>query len=348
MTMTKMMSEINEQPEILKNLESVNKETLTALCAELKSKNIKRCTFTARGTSYHASIYAQFLLAAKCGIVSSYAMASWVTVYGSTLFSAEDLVIGVSQSGYAADALAVLEEARKNGAVTVAVTNDKESPMAKFADYHLFCAAEEEISVAATKTFTSEMGALLLLAAYWSEDKALLANFAELHKSIAAALKICDEKISDLTDKFVNLEHGFVLSRGLTYPIALEATLKSQETCYVKMEGYSVADFYHGPLAQVDEKTAIILFAMKGASQKDNLAMADKLREIGAQPLVVTDDEEVAKAAPLSFLLPDTGSEFTSPFVCAIFAQRFAESLCGKKGLNPDQPRNLKKVTVTK
>ncbi len=346
--MTKMLSEIKEQPEVLAKLERENKDTLRVLAGELKAKNIKRAVFAARGTSYHACIYGQYLLAIKCGIVSAQAMPSCVTVYGGSLLTENDVVIGVSQSGEAADALAVLEDAKKHGALTVAVTNEPESPMAKRADYHLYCGAGREISVAATKTFTAQMGLLLLLCAYWSGDTQLLKEFAALPRAVADTLAECEAKIAGLTLRYRYMEQGFVLSRGLTYPVALEATLKTQETCYVKMKGYSAADFYHGPLAQVDSEMPVLLYAPRGAAQKDNAALACRLREIGAQPLTVTDDETLAAKEPLAFLLPDSGSQFTSPFVFAVFAQCFAESLCAQKGLNPDQPRNLKKVTVTK
>jgi len=346
--MTKMLSEIKEQPEILKKLEEVNRDALRTLTGELKTKNIKRVLFAARGTSYHACIYGQYLLAIKSGIVSAQAMPSCITVYGGSLLTEKDVVIGVSQSGKAADALAVLEDAKKHGALTVAITNDPDSPMAKFADYHLFCGAGPEISVAATKTFTAQMGLLFLLCAYWNDDAPLLKAFAGLPQAAAETLAVCERDIPALAVRYRYMQQGFVLSRGLTYPIALEATLKTQETCYVKMKGYSVSDFYHGPLAQVDAEMPVLLFAPRGASQKDNVQMAERLREIGAQPLTVTDDGALAAAEPLAFLLPDTGNEFTSPFVFAIFAQCFAEKLCALKGLNPDQPRNLKKVTITK
>lgn len=131
--MTKMLSEIKEQPEVLGKLAEINSEVLRALAEELKAKNIKRVLFAARGTSYHACVYGQYLLAIRQGIVCAQAMPSCITLYGSSLLTEHDLVIGVSQSGKAADALAVLEDAQKHGAVTAAITNDPESPMAKFA-----------------------------------------------------------------------------------------------------------------------------------------------------------------------------------------------------------------------
>lgn len=346
--MTKMLSEIKDQPEVIKNLETINKDTLVKLVGELKTKNIKRVIFTGRGTSDHASVYGQYLLGIKCGIVTTQALPSCITVYGSSFMTENDMVIGISQSGKAADALAVLEDAKKHGALTVSVTNELDSPMASFADYHLYCGAGREYSVAATKTFTAQMGIMLLLCAYWSEDQELLNEFRALPEVLSETLVKCEKDIAALSMRYRYMNQGFVISRGLTYPIALESALKTQETCYVKMKGYSASDFYHGPLAQVDSEMPVIVYAPQGAAQQDNLDMVNKLIEIGAQPLTVTDDDEVAAKNPLSFLLPYTGSQYTSPFVFALYAQCFAESLCGQKGLNPDQPRNLKKVTITK
>lgn len=346
--MTKMMQEIKEQPGVIARLEETNRETLVRLTEELKAKNIKQVLFTGRGTSDHACVYAQYLLGAKYGVLTSQALPSCITAYGGSVDTENLLAIGVSQSGCAADALAVLTDAKQRGAVTLAVTNDPESPMAKFANYHLCCGAGPEVSVAATKTFTAQMGALLLLCAYWHDDKCLLADFAALPAKMEETLEKCGKEIGALTAPYKDLRDGFVLSRGLAYPVALETALKTQETCYIRMKAHAVSDFYHGPLALIDPETAVFVYAPRGAVQKDDEAMADRIREIGAEPLVVTDDAELASKSPNSFLLPETGCEFTSPFLYAVFAQCFAESLCGQKGLNPDQPRNLKKVTITK
>lgn len=346
--MTKMLDEIGQQAAVLQNLEDANKETLTALTALLRERGITHAVFAGRGTSDHASIFGQYVLGITRGVVSGLAMPSCITLYDGKFDFSNDLVVGVSQSGKAADGLAVLEQAKAAGGVTVAITNDRESPMAKAAQFHLYCNAGLEESVAATKTFTAQMGLIVLLAAYWSGDEALLERFHVLPHFIAQTNRACDEKIADLTIRYRYIEDGFVLSRGLSYPIALEAMLKIQETCYVKMKGYAVSDFYHGPLAQVDAQAPIILFVPQGRAEQDNCAMLAKLHEIGVEPLVVTSNASLAKENALSFLIPDTKNEITEAFLFAVFAQRFAESLCGQKGLNPDAPRNLKKVTVTR
>lgn len=346
--MTLMLQEIKQQPEVLSKLEAVNKDTLLALSRQVREKGIRHIIFAGRGTSDHAAIYGQYLLGMTCGMLSGSALPSVVTLYGAKLDFSDTLVIGVSQSGKAADAIAVLEQAREFGALTVAVTNDETSPMAKAAAYHLFCAAGPEISVAATKTFTAQLGIMYLLAAYLSENKEMLEEFNKLPELIAKLDSDCDETITALATRFRYIRDGFVLSRGISYPIALESTLKLQETCYVRMKGYAVSDFYHGPLAQVDRDVPIIVYEGGGHAETANREMITRLNEIGVEPLVVTADAEYAAAQSLSFVIPDSGCELIRPFLFAVFAQRFAEALCAVRGLNPDAPRNLKKVTITR
>jgi glucosamine--fructose-6-phosphate aminotransferase (isomerizing) len=347
MMMTKMLKEILEQPKVLAEVEKANEATLKALVKELNEKKINHAVFAARGTSDHASIYGQYLLGIYKGVVSGLAIPSCITLYNGKLDLSSDLVIGVSQSGKAADALAVIERGNNQGAITLAITNDSSSPMAKTAKYHLYCNAGLEESVAATKTFTAQMYLLALLTAYWSENNELLTLLRELPQHADFMLQNMGDTISRQVDRFRYIKEGFVLARGICYPIALEATLKIQETCYIKMKGYAVSDFYHGPLAQVDTDLPVIILAPKGAAFEDTKAMIDKITSLGTEVLVVTDNSQLACDMEQSVLIPDTGSEFTAAFLFAIFAQYFAELLSVSKGLNPDSPRLLKKVTIT-
>lgn len=346
--MTKMLSEILEQPSVLAGIEKKNEAALAELVEELGRRDIRHIIFAGRGTSDHASIYGGYLLSIYRGLVTALAMPSCVTLYQSDIDYHSDLVIGVSQSGCAADALAVLEQGKRSGAVTVAVTNDPESPMAKAAKYHLFCAAGLEVSVAATKTFTAQMYLLALLTARWSGNAGLLGALRRLPAQAGEMLASCQDDICRESERYRYMTEGFVLARGIAYPIALENALKVQETCYVKMKGFAISDFYHGPLAQVDADMPVILLASKGGAFEDVEAINEKLGSLGVEPLVVTNDAAFAGQNEYSVLLPDTGCEATEAFLFAIFAQRFAESLSGLRGLNPDRPRLLKKVTITK
>ncbi len=346
--MTKMLKEIYEQPKVLSGIEKENKTTLNLLVKELKERNIGHAVFAARGTSDHASIYGQYLLGIYQGVVSALAIPSCITLYNGKLDLSNDLVIGVSQSGKAADAYAIIERGNRQGAITVAITNDKNSPMAMLAKYHLYCNAGLEESVAATKTFTAQMYLLALLTAYWSKNDELLKNLRDVPQFMEKMLSNLGEEIQGQVNRFRYIKEGFILARGIGYPIALEATLKIQETCYIKMKGYAISDFYHGPLAQVDADMPVIIMAPEGAAFEDTKEMIHKIKSIGTQVLVITDDVNLSKEVEQSVLLPKTGSEVTSAFLFAAFAQYFAQLLSISKGLNPDSPRLLKKITITK
>ncbi|MEG0771497.1 MAG: SIS domain-containing protein [Clostridia bacterium] len=346
--MTKMLKEILEQPSVLGNVEKANESTLKALVSELNERKVTHATFAARGTSDHASIYGQYVLGKFKGVVSSLALPSCITLYDGKLSLENDLVFGVSQSGKAADALAVIEQGNAAGAVTVAITNDETSPLAKQAKYHLFCNAGLEESVAATKTFTSQMFLLGLVAAYWSNNSEFLAALREVPQFAQQMLDTCQDDIISKVPKFRFMKEGFVLSRGYSYAVALEAALKIQETCYIKMKGYAISDFYHGPLAQLDKDVPVIIFANNGKIANDVKEIVAKVTEIGIDPLIVTNDIALSEKKENTVLIPDTGCEATEAFLYAIFAQRFAECLSTSKNLCPDTPRLLKKVTITK
>lgn len=345
--MTEMLKEINEQQTVLDGIEEANKETIKNLVAELRSRNITKAVFSGRGTSDHAGIYGQYLLGIYKGIVSSSATPSCISAYGASMCFEDCLVVGVSQSGQAADALAVIKHGNDKGAVTVSITNNVNSPMANAAKYHLYCNAGPEKSVAATKTFSAQMFLLGLFTAYWSGDGSLLQALREVPKHVGQLVRRLPDGFERYVDRFRYCGDGMVLARGFCYPIALEAALKLQETCYIKMKGYAVPDFYHGPIAQTDNSAGIIMFLPKGKVFMDTLAMLDKLHEKHIQVLVVTDDEDLHDRHDHILILPFINCEAASAFMFAVFAQCFAQYLSVSKGLDPDSPRFLKKVTVT-
>jgi len=346
--MTLMEKEILEQPRALAGIKKENLAEIKRLCAEIEKRDINYCYFAARGTSDHASIYAQYLFANYIGVPCALAIPSAVTAYGGKLCLKNAVVFGVSQSGKAADALAVMELGKKSGAITVAVTNNKESPMAKAADFHLYCNAGEEVSVAATKTFTAQMYVLALLCAEWSKNAELADRLDKVPDALNAFFKDLAGKIENIVLKYRFMTDGFTLGRGYNYPIALESALKLKETNYVRMQGAAVSDFHHGPFAQIEDGSAVILYADKGPVFKDAEEMLDKLNNAGADVLLVTDSYEKSKEYENSVLTPCLGNDDTSVFFNAAFAQMFACKLTAIKGRNPDAPRNLKKVTITK
>jgi glucosamine--fructose-6-phosphate aminotransferase (isomerizing) len=189
---------------------------------------------------------------------------------------------------------------------------------------------------------------LALLTAYWSGSSELLGSLRTLPDSLKKAVESISSIVMPRVERYRYMEEGFVLARGFCYSIALEMALKIQETCYIKMQGYAVSDFYHGPLAQINSEVPVIILAPVGEAFEDLEAMIDRITSMGTQVMVVTDDKALAKKYENSVLLAALGSEATSVFLFAVFAQCFAEHLSVSKGLNPDSPRALKKITITK
>lgn len=345
--MTLMWKEILEQPAILQKMEAGNMEVIERILAAVKQKDISLVAFAGRGTSYHASLIARYYLETYVGIPCTQTLPSVVTLYGGQLQLGKALVIGVSQSGKAADVLEVLKRGKSQGAVTVGVTNDQDSPIAHEADFHLFLAADEERSVAATKTFTAQAYVLMLLAAKWSGDNRLYASALTVPELVASTLQI-SETVRQKTTHFRLMKEAILLGRGYAYPAALEASLKLQETCYVGARAFPIAEFHHGPFAVLERDFPVFVFAGNGQSKQVSLEMLEKLRTVQPHLTVFSAEPELLALGDTSIRLPDAMDEAAAFFTYIAAAQMFACSLSLAHGLNPDAPRNLSKVTITK
>jgi glucosamine--fructose-6-phosphate aminotransferase (isomerizing) len=340
--MTQMWQEIMQQPKVVENCLSLNQKTLDAITARLKEKAVSNVIIAARGTSDHAGIYGKYIIEIKKGIPVSLAAPSVFTIYEKNVKMADSLVIAISQSGRAADALEVIRSARKQGAPTVAITNFEDSPLAMESEFHLFCGAGEEKSVAATKTFMAQIYLLAQLVAAWSGDESFKKDLAEVPSLLIKTLESA-EQVKNIVNSYRFMNECFVLARGTNYAIALEASLKVQETCYVRARGYAISDFHHGPFAMVGEHMPVIVFAPKGESMKDSREMLEKLRKAGADILVISNDSETLAMGDRSISIADNVNDFITPFINAMIAQIFACNLSVTRGLNrmlqEDYPR---------
>lgn len=350
--MINLEKEIREQPAVLAGVAAANLDTIRALVGEIRTAGITNVQFAARGTSDHAAIYAQYLIHTVVGIPCGLATPSVVSKYHGKLSFEKTLVIGISQSGKAADVLAVVERANQTGAVTVAVTNDVSSPLAKAAKYHLYCNAGPETSIAATKTFTSQMMALALLAAVWAGDNALISALAGVSGDVETLLTYMPEKLSGIAKEYENLKSAVVLGRGFAYPMACEGTLKILETNGIKMRGYAVSDFHHGPKAQIHPGDTAIVVALRGAVMDDAMEMTDELLHIGAKVILITDDDSLPDKADVCVLRIPNSTAYPVPdaisaFCAAVALQLFALELVTARGIDPDASKVLKKVTIT-
>ena len=345
--MTNMWNEIMEQPAVLEKCLLNNDDTLNKIISELKVKKPEFVIIAARGTSDHAAVYAKYMFETLLGLPVVLAAPSVVTTYKRHLEMKNALVIGVSQSGAAQDVAAILEEANRNNVITVGITNFEDSLLATTSKYTLLCSAGVEKSVAATKTFTTQLILMGMLAAKLAGDAEAQSFLKKVPEIVDKTIIATKDQIKNIAIRYRFIDECIVLARGLNYAVALESALKIKETTYVRANAYASSDFHHGPMAILQKDIPVIVYAPSGPSLNDMREMISLLKEAQADVLVVSDNKEVCATGDCCIEIPDTGSDILSPFVNSVVAQMFACDLAEIKSLNPDAPRMLHKVTVT-
>ena len=344
---SRMLEEIRQQPETLARTLTAELRRTERLKALLARHRPRMIVLAARGTSDNAAQFGRYLLEIMTGIPVSLAAPSVVTLYGAKLDYRDALVVAVSQSGESTDTNLVLEQARNSGAMTIGITNEAGSTLAKMAQHVILVRAGKEKSVAATKTYTGQILAFYLLA-YALGAKLKLADVARIPEYAASALTL-EPAIAALAPRFRFMEQAVVVGRGLNYSNAFEFALKMMETCYVVAERFSSADFLHGPIALIERGFPLFLFAASGVTWPAMSEMLDRLRYLSAETLVITDrmNTDAKGRSNREILIPARIPELFTPIPYVIPAQLFAATLAKEKGLNPDQPRTLSKVTQT-
>ena len=370
---THMLEEIQEQPEALQRVLSATIDPVRRVCLEAQQRGIDLIILAARGTSDHAALYAQYLFQYLNGIPVALATPSLYTLYGASLRLERALVIGISQSGESTDIVEVVARSREAGALTVGITNQEGSQLASTAQHTLLCHAGLERSVAATKTYTTTCAILAMLAAFLPGGESLQPHLERIPDLVKAALT-SEEQIARIAERYVHARDFIVLGRVFQYSTARETALKLEETCYIVSTPFSTADFKHGPAALVDRGLPVLVFASAGPTFSDSLELLKWLGERGADCLLVTEDERLRDLATRSIRLdlPDlatgsaskmvgtesgndpardmqaSGAELLAPIPYIIPGQLFAQYLALYKGLDPDQPRGLTKITRTR
>ena len=349
-----MLEEIRQQPEALDRTLRTAVSFAGRLRKQLAKRRPRLIILAARGTSDNAAQFGRYLLEITTGIPVSMAAPSIVTVYQASVDYREVLVVAVSQSGESTDTNLVLERARENGACTLGITNEASSTLARLAEHVWLVRAGREKSVAATKTYTGQLLMFYLLAhtlgaTIHLDDLRRLPGWTDVALGVASEVRERVERFRFMTDTTV-------ISRGLNYANALEFALKLKETCYVVAEGFSSADFLHGPIAMVQESFPAFLFAPGGVTWPAVREMLEKLQQRKAETVIITDaGNREARAGsgrvisvPLKLSRKSTWPEdlYTAiPYI--VPAQLFAAMLAEQKGLDPDRPRTLTKVTRT-
>jgi len=340
-----MMDEILEQPAALRRTLKAEREHALEFKRFAAKQNFRLIVLVARGTSDNAAIFGRYLLELTTGIPVSLAAPSIHTLYHARLDMRQSLVVGISQSGEGTDINMVLKAARRQGACTVAVTNEARSTMASLTDEAFLVRAGRQRSVAATKTYTGQLLLLYLLALALGSHITLDA-VSEIPDRVQATLKLRQE-IAELVERYRYMRQCAVVARGLNYANAYELALKLMETCYVVAERFSSADFLHGPIALVERDFPMLVLMPPGRTFNDLRRLVDRLHGLRAETLVISSGGARLPAGSRVIRVPGSAPELYTPIPYIVPGQLFAASLAEVKGLDPDKPRSLQIVTRT-
>ncbi len=306
----------------------------------LRSTAFSTALTIARGSSDHACAYAAYLIMARLGRVVASLPMSLVTLNKSPLITRDTLAISISQSGQSPDVVEPIKYFRDGGATTIALVNDINSPLAQAAEWAMPLRAGKEQSVAATKSFITSLVASARLVAAWQNDPELLAGLEALPESLRVASAADWSAALEVLTPARNI---MVVGRGISFPVALEASLKFKETSALQAEAFSGAEIKHGPMALIEEGYPLVIFATRGPTQASLLALASEMRGRGARVLLAAP----ADVAERDLTLPTAATPDLDPIVAIQAFYKMAAELAAARGMDPDQPRHLSKVTKT-
>ncbi|WLI91730.1 SIS domain-containing protein [Massilia sp. R2A-15] len=307
---------------------------------KLRSTNFNTALTIARGSSDHASNYVAYLIMARLGRVVASLPMSLLTLYKSPIITRDTLTIAISQSGQSPDVVEPTRYFRDGGATTIALVNDIDSPLAHAAEWAMPLHAGKEQSVAATKSFITSLVAGARLVSQWQNDPELAEGLAALPEALAAAAQADWSAAIDVLAPARNI---MVVGRGISFPIALESALKFKETSALQAEAFSGAEIKHGPMALIDEGYPLLIFATRGPAQAGLVQLATEMRGRGARVLLAAP----ADIAERDLTLPVAATPDLDPIVAIQSFYVMAAHLSKARGMDPDRPRHLSKVTKT-
>jgi glutamine---fructose-6-phosphate transaminase (isomerizing) len=337
---SKMASESRAAAAQVGELLLHDEDLYRALGGYLRNRPPTAAVTIARGSSDHAAHYLAYLVMSRLGTMVASLPMSVVTLYNSPLRCEGLLGVALSQSGQSPDLVAPTRYLRNGGARTVAVVNDVQSPLALAAEFVLPLRAGPELSVAATKSFIAQLVVAARLVAHWQDEPALRQALERLPADLqAAAAADWSAALAPLREA----DRLFVLGRGPSLAVAQEMALKFKETCGISAEAFSGAEVEHGPMALVGEGFVALVLAPRGPAQAGMLALAHKLRERGARVLLAAPPGTPQAELPLL----DTACELLDPIAAVQSFYPMVEALARARGLDPDAPRHLNKVTRT-
>ena len=335
-----MLAETRAAPSAVRNLLDTSGAAIVALAGEMRGASLRAVLTVARGSSDHAASYFAYLLLTRLGVLATSIPPSAITVHNAPIDATGCAAIAFSQSGQSPDLTAAMKGLRERGGLTAAFVNDVASPLAQGVAHCIDLAAGPETSIAATKSFIAQMVGGAQLVAAWTRDQALLDAIDALPETLDRALRA---DWSAAIAPLVDADRLLVIARGASLAVAAEMALKFKEVCGIQAEAFSVAEVQHGPMALIDPGYRLLVLAPRGPEQAEVLAFASDMRRHGAQVLLAAPDD--VSGAQLQIVAAKH-----SVLDAASAAQSFyvmVEALARARGLDPDQPPRLKKVTLT-
>lgn len=342
---SRMRSEALEAPGVVARLLDAEQQKFAALGAELRQRPPLSLLTVARGSSDHAAHYMAYLVMARLGrLVTSLPM-SLVTLYRSRLVCDGLVALAFSQSGQSPDLVTPLQEIGAQGARTLAFVNDADSPLARAAQQVFPLHAGAETSVAATKSYIAQLAAGAGVVAAWEQDAAFSSALTALPQVLDTAARY---DWSPAVQALAQASRLYVIGRGTGLPIAMEAALKFKEVCGIHAEAYSGAEVQHGPMALVEPGFPLLVLAPQGPAQAGLLTVAAEMRDRGAAVLLAAPGGTPAVERCTMLPLAASGHADLDPIAVVQSFYPMVEALARARGLDPDHPRHLNKVTRTR
>jgi len=343
---TTLHDEILEQSACLRALLEKRKE-IEAIAAVIRKANPTYVFLAARGSSDNAGRYANYLWGAQNGMPIALATPSLFTAYKKAPKLSRAMVLAISQSGQSPDIVTVVNEGRRQGCLTLSITNTPNSPLAKASELVLDIQSGDEVAVAATKTYTSELMALAMLSAALADDESMWAGIKKIPEWLDETLA-SDRSIAQIAQRYCFMQQCVVLGRGFNYSTAFEWALKLKELAYIAAEPYSSADFQHGPIALVTSGFPVLAIASSGQVFDTMFELLERLCHAHrAELVIISDNPKALHLAKSAIPIPRAIPEWLSPIISIVPAQLFSYHLTRVKGYDTDAPRSISKITQT-
>jgi glucosamine--fructose-6-phosphate aminotransferase (isomerizing) len=343
--MSHFRDEIGEQPEVASRLLEQSRDTVAAIGARIRETRPRGYVIAARGSSDHAALYAKYLFGVRNRALVALAAPSLFTHYGSAPNLDGQCVIGISQSGASPDVISVIEEARRQGALTIAISNDAESPLARSAELVLPLGAGPERSVPASKTYTASLLALGLISQSVDPNPTFAAALSRVPDALAGALEM-DGELEKLV-AYLSGSRAIILGRGFNFSTAEELALKLMETSYLMARAWSVADFEHGPIAVLEADLPVVVVDGGGAMATRMQSIRERVAAKGCHVVQLVDGEVPEVDSSTTVQLRSGLPEELTPISLAVLAQLLSHRVAVARGFDPDSPREIRKVTRT-